>query len=218
MIWILAILLALAAFAVAVFLFRLERATWSSLLAALAFGLAGYALQASPDIEGAPKSARGGESGDQWQVVDTRKQLVSIDHASANELVLVSDAFARRGQYEDAAAFLSRAVQDNPRDFEAWLALGNALTEQADGILTQAAVFAYSRAAELAPQSPAPGYFLGLSLIRQGRLMEARQVWRSAIEAADPESPATQFAAERLERLEAMLNQARAMADPNAQE
>lgn len=207
MTWLITILLALAAFTVAVLVFRLSRAVWSNLLAALAIGVAGYALQASPDIEGAPRSAVASEEGDQWQVVDTRKIMVGSDYNSPNELLLLSDAYARRGDFIQAAGFLTAAVEDDPQDFEAWLALGNALTEQAEGILTQASVFAYRRAAELEPTSPAPGYFLGLSLIRQGRLMEAREVWRSSLEVAEPESEAGQFVGERLARLDEMLSQ-----------
>lgn len=217
MTWLIAILLALAAFAVAVLVFRLNRVVWSSLLAALAFGLAGYALQASPNIEGAPRSAMAMDEGDQWQVVDARKVLVGSDYNSSNELILLSDAYARRGDFIQAADFLTGAVGENPQDFEAWLALGNALTEQADGILTQAAVFAYRRAAELEPASPAPSYFLGLSLIRQGRMMEAREAWRGAYQAADPESEAAQFVGERLARLEEMLSQFRAVPPPNSE-
>ena len=46
MTWMIAITLALAAFAAAVFVFRVPRAGWTTFSAALALGLAGYALQA----------------------------------------------------------------------------------------------------------------------------------------------------------------------------
>ena len=52
--WVAVILLALVAFAAAVLLFGMKRQGWSTLAAALALGLAGYALQASPGIGGAP--------------------------------------------------------------------------------------------------------------------------------------------------------------------
>ncbi|GAA0281222.1 hypothetical protein GCM10009127_23110 [Alteraurantiacibacter aestuarii] len=212
MTWVVAIILALVAFAVAALVFRMPRQTWTSLGAALVFGLAGYTLQASPDIAGAPKSQSTGDYEDEWQIIDSRKLLVGERQHSNNESVLMADAFARRGQFEDAAGFLGHAVQDNPRDFEAWLALGNALTEQADGVLTQAAVYSFRQANEIAPTNPAPGYFLGLSLIRQGRMMEARQVWRSALDdMGEGDSEARAFMAERVERLDSMLMQAGAL-------
>ena len=66
----------------------------------------------------------------------------------------------------------------------------------------------------LQPDSPAPGYFLGLSLVRQGRMMEARGVWREALEgmavvpAGDSAADgARAFMADRVERLDSMLQQ-----------
>lgn len=219
MTWILAILLAVAAFVVAALVFRMPRTTWTSLAAALVFGLAGYTLQASPDIPGAPKSLTQEAFEDEWQIIDSRKLLVGDRYKSGNEAVLMSDAFARRGQFEDASGFLGHAVQDNPDDFEAWVALGNALTEQADGMLTQAAVYSYRQANIAAPENPAPGYFLGLSLIRQGRMMEARQVWRTALDdMGEEDTEARQFMAERVERLDSMLVQAGAVPAADEQE
>ena len=148
MTWLLAIALALAALALAAFAFRVVRTGWTAFAAALALGLAGYALQASPGVPGAPSApAAGGEEG-AWALVDERKEMIGGQARSTNDKVLVADAFARRGQYANAAAMLRAAVNDNPRDAEAWLALGNALVEHADGALTQPALLAYRRAAE----------------------------------------------------------------------
>ncbi len=208
MTWVLAIALALVAFAVAIAVFHLPRATWASFAAALVFGLTGYTLQASPEVPAAPKALASEGYSDDWQVVDSRKLLVGNALKSPSNSVLTADAFARRGQFEVAAGFLGGVVKDRPQDFEAWVALGNALTEQADGILTQASLYAYRQASRIAPDNPAPSYFLGLSLIRQGRMMEAQQIWRSALaQMGEEDSEARQFMSDRLERLEALLSQ-----------
>lgn len=210
--WIMAIGLAVAAFAVAVAAFRLPRMTWASLAAALVFGLAGYTLQASPDLPGAPASLAREAYSDEWQLTDARRLLVGDEYRSRSNWLVTADAFASRGQFTDAADFLRIAVEENPADFEAWLALGNVLTEQADGVLTQASVYAYREASTIAPGNPAPGYFLGLALVRQGRMMDARGVWRSALEQMGEEGTEAQaFMAERTERLETMLAQAGAI-------
>ena len=217
MTWIIALLLAAAAFGVAVAVFRLPRATWTILAAALVFGLAGYTLQASPNLAGAPKNAGQDAYADDWNIIDSRKLLVGRRLHSAAESVVMADGFARRGQFIDAAGFLGNVVEQNPRDFEAWVALGNALTEQADGVLTQAGVYSYRQASLIDPTNPAPSYFLGLSLIRQSRLMEARQVWRDALTEMGPgESDAHLFMADRVMRLESMLREAGALAEPDA--
>lgn len=205
MTWLVAIALALAAFALAVFAFRVDRSGWTTVAAALALGLAGYAMQASPSLPGAPAApaARADEAG--WQLVELRKEMVASP--SASDKLILADGFTRRGQYDDAAGILRSAVSDNPGDAEAWLALANALVEHADGALTRPALLAYRRAEALDRGAVGPGFFLGLALIRQGRFEDARALWRSTLESA-PEGTAGRAAlAERLERLEALFAQ-----------
>ena len=203
--WLAVIALALAGFAVAAFGFRLARGLWSSLLAALALGLAGYAMQASPGLPSAPRTAAQ-DSGPQMDVVATRQQFIGEGDRSFGDFVLISDAMARRGRYAEAAGLLNGATRENPRDFEAWLAQGIALTEHADGMLTAPALFALRRAAGLKPEHPAPGYFLGLSLIRQGQLLEARSVWSETLAAAPADAAGRAVLAEQLARLEQLLD------------
>jgi len=211
--WLIAIVLALAAFAGAVFAFRVPRSGWTTIAAALALGLAGYALQASPNVPGAP-AATSGESGDAaWALVDERKSMFA--DGSTNNQLLVADGYARRGRYADAAALLRGAVTDNPRDAEAWLALGNALVEHTGGALTEPALLAYRRASEADPAGVGPGYFLGLALIRQGRLGEAGALWRATLESAAPDAAGREALALRLGRLDALLAQPGGPAVPN---
>ena len=203
--WLLVVLLGLAAFALGATLLGVTRNLWTSLLAALAFGLAGYAMQASPGLPSAPKSAQDNADELALQIVEMRRQIVSEDERSRNALVITADAYARKGQYSDAAQLLSSVTADYPDDFDAWLALGNALSEHASGALTPASLYAYRQASELRPNHPAPGYFLGVALIRQGRMMEARQVWAEALAAAPEGQQGTAVLAESLRRLEQAL-------------
>ena len=204
MTWILAIALALAAFALAAFLFRVPRQGWTTFAAALALGLAGYALQASPGVPGAPAAGPGQDEFD-FSFVEARKEMVAEDKRSHSNRLIIADGFANRGQYANAVTMLRGEVAENPRDGEAWLALGNALVEQADGALTQPAMLAYRRAAEIDPRSAGPGYFLGLALIRQGRIAEARGVWQSTLDTAGPDAAGREALVERLARLDELL-------------
>ena len=205
--WVLAILLAVAAFAVAVVAFRVERRGWTTIAAALALGLAGYALQASPGIPAAPAApaAQAGEAS--WALVDERRAMFALGDRSTSDKLIIADGYARRGHFADAAAILRGALADNPRDAEAWLALGNALVEHAGGALTEPALLAYRRAAELDPGGTGPGYFLGLALIRQGRLGDARALWQATIEGAPADAAGREVLALRLERLTTLLAQ-----------
>jgi cytochrome c-type biogenesis protein CcmH len=203
--WLLAIGLALAAFALGAFVFGVARRGWTTFAAALALGLAGYALQASPGLPGAPAADAREQRPVDWGFVDARKEMVGSAGRPGSSQMVVADALARQGQYANAAAMLREAVRQNPRDAEAWLALGNALVEHAGGALTQPALLAYRRAAEIDPASAGPGNFIGFALVRQGRLMEARQVWRSTLETASEDAPGRPALEERLARLEQII-------------
>ena len=203
--WLLAIALALAAFALAALALGVARQGWTTFAAALALGLAGYALQASPDTPGAPAAGIRAPGEVDWAFVEARKEMVASADRSSSDKVIVADALARNGQYANAAGLLRAAVAENPRDGEAWLALGNALVEHAGGALTQPALLAYRRAEEVAPGSAGPGYFLGMALIRQGRLMEARSVWAATVEGASANAEGRAALQERLARLDALI-------------
>ena len=206
--WILAVGAALAAFAVMAFAFRLPRATWTTLLAALALGLAGYATQASPGLPGAPKGSRAAGTQSEWPLIDARKELVAESRRSQNPKMITADALARRGQYANAAAMLRGAVSDNPRDAEAWLALGNVLVEHSDGSLTDPALYAWRKAADIDPAGLGPGYFLGLAMLRQGRFDEGYEAWRATLASTPPGAFGRALVEARYARLGELLKQA----------
>lgn len=208
--WLVAVLLALAAFALAVVAFRIAKGLYTTLLATLALGLAGYAMQASPGVPGAPKQGDAARSETDFAVVDARREMLAQSEWSASPIMFPADAMARQGNFAQAAEFLNGATRDNPRDFEAWLAKGIALVEHADGVLTPAALYSYRQAASLRPDHPAPGYFLGVSLIRQGQFMEARQVWADTLEAAPADAVGRAPLQDRLTRLDELLGMAAA--------
>ncbi|WP_120075714.1 tetratricopeptide repeat protein [Aurantiacibacter odishensis] len=205
MTWLAVIALAVATFAIAAFGFGLSKGLWTSLAAALGFGLAGYALQASPEMAAAPKSAVADQGEQEFDIVEARREFVSLSDRSGSPMLVTSDAMARRGRYADAAQMLEGVTRQNPQDFEAWLAQAIALAEHADGNLSQASLYAFQRAANVKPENLAPGYFLGVSLIRQGRLMEAQQVWRETLENSPEDAEGRAGVADRLARLDVML-------------
>ena len=207
MIWIPLIALALLAFVIAAFVVKLPRSGWALFGAALLFGLAGYALQGSPGMAGSPSTPRPQADAGNLALVEARRQMFNPDRAPSR-FVTVADGFARRGQFEDAAGILSGAVSQNSNDGEAWLALANALVEHADGSLTPATLYAYGQAQEVLPNHPGPSYFLGVSLIRSGRPLEARQLWADTLEQAPADAPWRAQMEERLARLDDLLMQA----------
>ena len=206
MIWVLVIGLAVVAFAFIAFAFRLPRAAWTTAAAALAVGLTGYAAQGTPNLPGAPTSAAPKVPGEGANLVEMRRALLGEDVPRQNGLV-TADAFARNGQYADAAGFLLNAVRDNPRDGEAWLALGNVLVAQADGAMTPAAQLAYRRAEAAAPDSPGVPFFIGVAELDQGRFADTRGLWVQASQRAPEGSEARKLIDERIARLDALMQQ-----------
>ena len=207
-----AIGLALAAFAIAAFVMQVPRALWTSLLAALVLGLAGYAYQGSPDFVSAPRAAQAEESETGWQLVEARKEMIGEGEGSRDNMLIFADGLTRKGQFVNASVILEGVVEDNPRDHEAWLALGNVLVEHASGALTPAAMHAYAKAEEARPGSVGPGYFVGLAMIRQGAFVEAHQTWSGTLDRAAEDAAGREALAERLGRLEELMRQAIDMA------
>lgn len=204
MTWLLALLLAAAAFVLATFVLRAPRKGWEAIAAALMLGVAGYALQAEP-VPAAPKQARETLSGDPAALVRARAKVTQSGIPPQDRWVIIADAMARNGQFGDAAEVLRGAIVKDPKNAEAWLAMANALVQHADGLLTPAALYAYRRAAEAAPEHPGPPYFLGLALAQSGRFAEARTLWRRLLEQTPPDAPWRTDLTGQLGRLEALI-------------
>ncbi|HKX78049.1 MAG TPA: cytochrome C biosynthesis protein [Novosphingobium sp.] len=188
MTWIVAIALALAVFALIVLPFRAPRSGWEAIGMALALGVAGYAWQAHPGLPGAPKAASQDVTSDPAALVDARRGL-SDGAVPKSSWVVVADGLARNGQFANAAGVLLGEVEDNPKNADAWLAMANTLVAHADGLPTPAALYAYRRAREAAPESPGPPFFLGLAYAQAGRLMEARAQWAGLLARSPADAP-----------------------------
>ena len=205
MTWLAIAALTLATLAVLAVWLKVPRAGWTALGATFLFGLAGYAFQGSPEQAGAPKAAGQEFAADPQAIIAARDLLDESDIARTNQWIVIADAMARRGQYASAAEVLLGAVDDDPKNAQAWLALGNALVAHADGLLTPAALHAYSHAERAAPESPGPPYFLGLALAQSGRFAEARELWADLLERTPDDAPWREMLTERLARLDLLI-------------
>ena len=175
--WIIAIALTVAALAALLWLGKAPRKSWEAIAAALVFGLAGFAYQARPDLAGAPKSPEEAQGKVGAGLVTVRQQLSGEGAIANNRWIITADALTRQGQFSDAAGFLLGAIEENPRDSGAWVALGTNLIGHADGALTPAALYAYQQAAEADPNAAGPPFFMGMALIQNGRPEQGRAIW-----------------------------------------
>lgn len=199
--------LALAAFALAVLALRLPREGFAIFGAVLVFGLAGYARQGEPGQSASPKTPNANATGQGEAMVEGRAALFDRTQPPPDYL-LTSDAFARRGQFADAAALLRRGLDTNPGDLESWLALGLALVGHADGFVTPAALQAFGRARAIDPEHPGAEYFLGFAYLQSGEVRAARNVWAALVERSPPDAPWREGLEAEVARLDDMIARA----------
>ena len=202
--WLAVFVLASAAFVIAAFALRLPREGWAVFGAILLFGLAGYAWQGSPTLAASPKAeqAQQRQSGD--EMVEARRALFNPNISKPDYLTL-SDGFARKGDFDNAAKALRDGLEANPDHLESWLALGMALVGHADGNVTPAASYAYTRARQIDPVNPAADYFLGFSYLQTGQVRAARAVWAGLVERSPPDAPWVPELQARVAQLDQMI-------------
>ncbi len=193
--------LSLAAMALA---FRLPRGGVMAVGSALLAGLAAYGLQGQPFQPGSPRMAEDSANGEGPLLVEARQRMFD-NAANPRHYMILADGFARQGQFENAATILADATRRYPHDAEAWTALGNVLVAHAEGQLAAPAKAAYASAAKADPSSVAPGFFLGIAYLRQGKLIEAHKAWSGALQDTPENAYGRAEVAGRLTQLETIL-------------
>ena len=159
---------------------RRDAALLQSLAAALLLALAGYASQGQPGLAGTPKAQAAQAMRPPSDFAQLRRGLLGeFDRAGA--WLTTAEAAAQSGNTLSAVKMLEGQVQQSPRDMDLWLGLADALIQHAGGQLTPAAEMAFNRAAQVAPDHPAPRFFYGLAVARMGQFDGAEQLWREVL-------------------------------------
>ena len=203
--WIIAAVLALVSFALLATIFRLPRQGWEAAGAALLLGITGYVLQGSPRQPGAPREPA--EKPSSVDPVAANAERDKLDGAKRGQdpALITADAFARHGQFADAAEMLRGEVAKNPGNAQAWQALANALVQHAEGNLSPAALYAFNRAGAADPANPGPPFFLGLALAQSGRFAEGRSIWAALLARSPADAPWRGDLSARLSELDAFI-------------
>ena len=212
MFWVALALLAGAVLAAILALTKAPRAGWEAVMAAVLVGLAGYVYQGQPRLAGSPRPPDEAPAGSAAATIAER-QALSGENAGGtgdNAWLTIADALSRHGEFAEAATVLRGAIDKDPHNGEAWMALGNALVGHAGGSLGPGAMFAFRQAEAADPAAPGPPFFLGLAMARSGRLVEARAQWAALLARAPADAPWRARLADELARLDGMIAQARA--------
>ncbi|QLC24079.1 tetratricopeptide repeat protein [Parasphingopyxis algicola] len=165
--------------------FRGRRLEW--LGAALLIGLAGYAWQGSPVLEGQPTENRRERPPE--GSTDINEEFLDNRDATSERWIQFAEALNRVGNHMNAAHAIQNGIDNDPDNPDLWVALGNALLLHGEGQMNPAAQLAFERAAQIAPEHPGPPFFLGLALAQAGRLNDAEATWRTLLERTPEDAP-----------------------------
>ena len=155
----------------------LRGSLWTMAAAALLLGGAGYVFQGRTGLAGSPAADRAPQP--PLPLTNARNAFLGRFN-QADRWLIIADSFASRGDTQNAVGIIQAGIRAHPNDYGLWVGLGNALTDHAR-LLTPAAELAYDRAAELAPWSPAPGFFRGLAMLRSGDPDGALAQWKAVL-------------------------------------
>ena len=191
----------------ALVLLGLRRPLWLA-GAALMIGATGYALQGSPALRG--QAARPDLNVDPADpgLIALRDQL--LGHWTAQgAYVVAADAMTRVGDRRAAVQAVLGGIRRYPDNLLLWVALGSTLAAHDGNRVSPPALFAFHHALRLAPDHPAPPFFLGLAYIRAGEFAKARPLWARAVALSPAEAGYRAQIAERLALLDVYLAEAR---------
>ncbi|GAA0300630.1 hypothetical protein GCM10009087_08060 [Sphingomonas oligophenolica] len=200
--WIVLALVGIAA-GFALWIGGIARPLWSFVGAALMLGAAGYALQSGPSLPGHPVESFAEPIEVDPAMTQLRESMLGAFTAD-NAYLVAADAMTRSGDTRSAVQAVLGGIKRYPKSLTLWTGLGTAL-EQHDGTVSPATLFAFQHAMYLAPQHPAPPFFLGLAYIRAGEYAKARPYWARALALAPAGASYRQPIADRLTALDAYL-------------
>lgn len=206
MAWVIVLGIAVLIMAGMIWLGKMPRKAWELAGAALFLGIAGYAWQGQPSLAGSPKAPVEKLSMFDEDLAKQRDQMGG-NFGDARAWLVLADSQSRQGKFATAATALSRGLETFPDDPDLWVALGNALVGHSNGLLTPASQFAYQKAATLAPDHPAPPFFLGLALATSGQLQQARTIWAELLQRSPPDAEWRADLTGRLAQLDALIAQ-----------
>ena len=130
-------------------------------------------------------------------------------YTADNAYITAADAMMRAGDPAAASRVVLSGIGRMPDSFILWTWAGVTLSAAAGGQLSPPALLAFRKAGQLAPNHPAPPFYLGLSYVRAGDFATARPLWARAVAMSTPGTQYRQEIAMRLALLDRLLAMSR---------
>jgi len=154
----------------------------------LAVAVAGYAATGSPGLPASPAPVKTNNPDLTPEAEQASKALLE-NFGDVRAWLTLSDALIRMGRTETAVVALDSGLEAIPGNADLWVQTGVALVAHANGQVVPAARLAFDRASRLAPDHPAPSYFLGLAWMQSGEPERALKVWRDLRDRSTEDAP-----------------------------
>ena len=161
-----------------------NRVTLQLVASALLIGIAGYALQGRPLLDGKPAPSPASQDRSDGTLGEASSRQPDIDPGAS--WITIANAYQKAGDKQDAVGRIKAMLRARPNDPELWAGLGAALVMHADGLVTPAAELSFRRAERLEPNHPGPKFFYGLALAQNGKAEEAQRAWAELIATSPP--------------------------------
>lgn len=191
--------------ATALVLLGVRRPLWSLIGAALMLGAIGYTLQGRPFLRARPARPNATVSPVDPAFIDLRDRMLGR-YTAQGAYLIAADAMQRGGENGLAVRALLGGIRRYPDTLMLWVALGDALARHDGNRVSPPALFAFQHAARLAPDHPAPPFFLGVARLRAGEFAAARPLWARALALSPPQASYHRDIADRLALLDRYLS------------
>jgi cytochrome c-type biogenesis protein CcmH len=207
--WIAAVGLALLTAAAVLAFVPARRQLWAVVFAPIVLGLTGYALQGRAELPEAPAKL----SKDELQTVDKLIKIradMDVIYGGSPQYLVISDSYARDGNYRLASAVLQGGLQRNPRDGNLWAAQGLVMLLASDTQMSPPAKLAFANARKFLPINRAPDYFEGLVDLFEGRPAKTIATWQKLVDEAPDDANWKPEVESQLASLKMMVQSAQA--------
>ena len=173
-------------------------AKWATVVAATALlaipviAWGGYVLIGSPGMPDLPVEARGNSKNAVQEIavlLQKAEEHLKAEPNDAKGWSVIAPIYLRLGRYDDAINAFGNAIRNSAPSLRLQIGLGEALAAANNGVINDAALAAFSKAAEIDPANPEPKALMATALAQQGKLAEAKAAFEKILADAPKDAP-----------------------------